>query len=340
MAAPISLSGYRPLFGLERAKATIMGGVAAVVARSQPTSTAPAPFPARKYDEVELEVDVEDRTCWCWMEPDGAPSFTPTMLKDLKAYTALIRERFAAAGPTDPAPLQHSVLASRLPGVFNLGGDLERFAHWIRAKDRESLRAYAYACIDVLHDNAIGFGNDVITIALVQGDALGGGFETALSCHMIVAERGVKFGLPEILFNLFPGMGATSLLSRRVGLAQAEKMIMSGRIYTAEELHEMGIVHVLAEAGDGVAATQRLIRQNLKRQAGLTAMYRASARVAPLPFAELRDVTDIWVDAALAISAFDLRKMERLTSAQDRRMAGKGQSAAPFSAQSIIDGAA
>ncbi|GLK78431.1 enoyl-CoA hydratase [Methylopila turkensis] len=277
------------------------------------------------YEEIDFSFDAADGAYWCWMNPKGAPSFTPGMLTELASYTATIRAHCARA-ETDAgvSPPKQAVLASRIPGVYNLGGDLERFSRWIVARDREALTEYAYSCIHVLHDNAIGFGNPILTIALVQGDALGGGFETALSCHMIVAERGVKFGFPEILFNLFPGMGASSLLTRRVGLARAENMIASGRIFTAEELYEMGLVQVLAEPGDGVDATRRLIRQNQKRHNGLTAMLRASARVSPMPYEELRDVTDIWVEAALELHPADLRKMQRLVTAQDRRMTAAG----------------
>ena len=55
------------------------------------------------------------------------------------------------------------------------------------------------------------------TIALLEGDALGGGFESALSCDVVIAEKHVKAGFPEVLFNMFPGMGGLSFLSRRVG---------------------------------------------------------------------------------------------------------------------------
>jgi DSF synthase len=59
-----------------------------------------------------------------------------------------------------------------------------------------------------MYENIIHLDRDVTTIALVQGDALGGGFETALSSNVLIAERSAKLGFPEILFNLFPGMGA------------------------------------------------------------------------------------------------------------------------------------
>lgn len=282
-----------------------------------------------RYEELEVEHDASLDAVWCWMKPKAAPSFTPGLLRDISSHQRSIRDAFAATPADAPAPVRHWVLASRLPGMFNLGGDLDLFAGWIRARDRDGLLGYARACIDVLHENAIGFDQSVITVALVQGDALGGGFEAALSCDLIVAERGAKFGLPEILFNLFPGMGAVSLLARRVGAAQAERIISSGKLYTAEELHALGLVHAIAEPGQGVAETHRLIQRNGRRHNGLTALFRAGRRVSPLLYSELNDIVEIWVDAALRVEDQDLRKMERLTAAQDKRLV----------AQSVLQGA-
>jgi DSF synthase len=322
MSMTVSLPSVRPFSHLGLARERLRTAFAPREVREPQTqSVAPADLITRPcYDEVSVEIDAGQEACWCWMRPSGAPSFTPGLLRDISSHQRTIRDAFEASPAGSPAPIKQWVLASRLPGMFNLGGDLELFAGWIRSRDRDGLLGYAHACIDVLHENAIAFDRPVITIALVQGDALGGGFEAALSCDMIVAERGSKFGLPEILFNLFPGMGAYSLLARRIGGAQAERMIASGKLYTAEELHALGVVQVLAEPGEGVAETHRLLSRNQRRHNGLSALLRAGRRVSPLLYEELRDITEIWVDAALRVDESDLRKMERLTAAQDKRL--------------------
>jgi DSF synthase len=291
--------------------------------RLEPAGPVPAHIQvaSERYGELEVSLDPQTRTYWCSMAPSGPPSFTPGLLRDLAAMQRSIRQLCPEAGSEDDAPVRHYVLKSSIPGIFNLGGDLGLFANRIRARDRDSLRAYAHACVDVLYNNFVAFDRSVVTVALVEGDALGGGFEAALSCDVIIAERGAKFGLPEVLFNLFPGMGACSMLSRRIGLAAAERMILSGEIFTAEQLHAMGLVQIVAEPGKGLDVVRAYIEQTGRRFNAHSAVFRAGRRVSPLTLTELRDVTEMWVEAALRVTPGDLRKMERLKAAQHRRNA-------------------
>jgi DSF synthase len=221
----------------------------------------------------------------------------------------------------DPAPVKYFVFGSNIPGIFNLGGDLGHFVERIRAGDIESMRHYAYECIRVIHGNVHAFNVPVVTIGLVQGDALGGGLECAMSYDVLVAERSAKMGLPEVLFNLFPGMGAYSLLTRKIGTIGADKLIMSGRVFSAEELHDLGVVDVLAEDGEGEEVVRDYVAQNTRKHNAHIAMYQARRRVSPLAYDELKDIVDIWVEAALRLSEADLRKMSHLTAAQNRRLA-------------------
>jgi DSF synthase len=145
--------------------------------------------------------------------------------------------------------------------------------------------------------------------------------ECALSCGVLVAERKARFGIPEILFNMFPGMGAYSLLSRRIGQIEAERMILSGKIYTAEEMFDMGLVDILAEDGEGEKTVQDYIASNLKRHGTLKALHDVRRRVGGLDLQELLDVTERWVDEAMNMDESSLKRMERLRSAQARRVA-------------------
>ncbi|MDB5396180.1 MAG: enoyl-CoA hydratase [Rhodospirillales bacterium] len=278
---------------------------------------------AQHYDNLDVEIDPEARTYWCSMLPQGRGSFTPGLLQDLIGMQKSIERMFAERTHEAKPPFDYFVLASRCPGIFNRGGDLGLFAEKIRLGERDALRSYAHSCIEAVYNGYVSFNSPVVTIALVQGEALGGGFESALALDLIVAEKSARMGFPEILFNLFPGMGAYSLLSRRLGAAQAEKMILSGKIYTAEELHEIGIVDVLAEDGEGELATREYIDRHAYRHNAYRAVFQTRKRVNPVTFNELRDVTDIWVEAAMGLSESDLRRMGRLTAAQDRRQTSR-----------------
>lgn len=264
----------------------------------------------------ELDVLYEDRSAalWTFMRPEGRPSFTPTLLKDFERWQELISKGF---GP-DKVPLRYLVLGSRSPDVFCFGGDLELFQQLIRDKNRAGLVEYGHRCCEILHRNIQTLDIPMLTVGLVQGSALGGGFEALLSFDYIVAERQSTFGLPEIMFGLYPGMGAHALLARKLGSAMADRIIVSNATYTAEELYELGIVHHLAEPGDGVNAVRDFIKKSERRHAGLVGSRRAIKRVWQLELAELNEITEIWADTALQLSETDLKVMNRLTSAQAR----------------------
>lgn len=282
--------------------------------------------------ELDLFWDRAARVYWQYMRPAGRPSFSMGLLGDLREALHFLADMYAEATPGNLQPVRYSVLGSRIPGIFNLGGDLPQFAELIRNHDRSGLRRYAHACIDVQYPRATSVGLPVIGIALVQGDALGGGFEAALACNVIVAERRAKFGLPEVLFNLFPGMGALSFLTRRVGMVEAERMVFSGRIFTAEEMHAMGVVDVVAEDGQGEQAVHNFINSIDRSFASRVAVYGARQAIHPVHREELLSITERWVDAALALGATDLRKMERLAAAQDRRWNAINSAPAPVKA--------
>jgi DSF synthase len=164
----------------------------------------------------------------------------------------------------------------------------------------------------------------LITISLIQGDALGGGLEAALSSDVIVAERSAKMGFPEILFNLIPGHGAFSMVARKIGVTHAEKMILSGKIYSAEELYEMGLVDVLVEDGLGEEAVYEYIEKQSRRSNGYMALKKARQRFNPITYQELMDVTHVWVDAALRLSEKDLKVMDRFVRSQ-QKLFGKNE---------------
>lgn len=266
------------------------------------------------YKQLTTYFDPHNQVAWGYMHAEPRPCFTPTLLRELLAWGNGMIGMI-----DDPVQLdvKYFVLASKVPDTFSLGGDLSLFMQHIEARDRAALLHYAISCIDCSYAVHSHLNRpNVTSIALVQGQALGGGFESALAANVLIAERGARMGLPEILFNLFPGMGAMTFLGRRVGHHQAEKIIRSGKLYLAEELYEMGVVDVLAEPGEGEGAVCDYIRREEKSRNGILALRAAREVSQPASYDELVRITEIWVDAALRLEAKDLRMMERLVSRQ------------------------
>lgn len=282
----------------------------------------PAAWPRRITQQVEVTYDPSLRALWTYMKPIGIPCFNQNMLEELHyLFTNLQAHQGHTACGEDWVAVDYSVIASRREGVFNLGGDLMLFLNLIREKDREGLVNYAMYCIDGIYSQICRFNASTITISLIQGDALGGGFEFALASDVIIAEAGTRLGLPEILFNLFPGMGAYSFLARKIGHRQAEAMLLSGNIYTAEKLADMGVIDFIVPAGDGERAVDQWMRKRHGQLNGMRAIYECRRHVWPISHQELTDIAVMWVDAALKIQEKDLRMMNRLVKAQSAQHA-------------------
>jgi DSF synthase len=227
----------------------------------------------------------------------------------------------------NPQLVRHLVLTSDVTGVFNFGGDLALFVLLVRARDTDSLKLYGRRCIDMVWwlENAARIG--VHTTVLVQGDTLGGGLESVLPFHKVIFERSAQAGFPEVLFNLFPGMGGWNFTIRKAGFSVANEMILSGRLYTAEQLQRRRLVDVVVEDGDGDAAIEAVVQSVNPRLRGTLAALEARRHASPITYEAMTAIVDQWTDAALQLADRDLRLMERLARAQIRKVGGADEGA-------------
>jgi DSF synthase len=277
------------------------------------------------YRLLRTQEDPTANASWCFMHASRfprdigyRPCFSTLLIKEIREFQKRLGDRLTLQSSNGDERLAHIVLASDAD-VFNLGGDLDLFGRLIRARNREQLLAYARQCVEGVFGFHTQLNRNVHSVALVQGDALGGGFEAALSCHSIVAETGVGMGFPEVLFDLFPGMGAYSFLCQRVSPRFAEEMMLNGTIYSSDELHRLGVVDVLVPKGDGVQAEHQLIRRNQLISHARTAMNLVRQMRDNASLTELMQITEIWVDTAMQLGEKSLRTMERLVRAQGKR---------------------
>ncbi|MEU0463584.1 MULTISPECIES: enoyl-CoA hydratase/isomerase family protein [Amycolatopsis] len=146
------------------------------------------------------------------------------------------------------------VVASEIPGFFAAGADIKHMS----AIDAKSFTEYGDRLRGVLDRLASA---DRITIAAVDGLALGGGLELAMACTLRVGSASAKFGLPEVKLGLIPGAGGTQRLPRLVGRGRALDIMLTARQVPAEEAHAIGLIDRLVPAGTAEKAALELARE-------------------------------------------------------------------------------
>ncbi|WP_455922845.1 crotonase/enoyl-CoA hydratase family protein [Pseudomonas putida] len=259
--------------------------------------------------EYTTHYDTEHQALWGYLAARRVPCFTPSLLTDVQTHDATLN--------LDAPHVDAYIWASATPGYFSLGGDLAHFVDCIAHHDRAALLRYATQCIDIIHQRVSHYGSPrLITVALVQGAALGGGLEAALANDVIIAEQQASFGFPEIRFNLFPGMGGYPLLSRRIGARATEAMMTCGAVYSAQACHDMGFVDQVVPTGTGAAPVRDFLHKAQPRKNGLAAIYASRQAACPIRYDTLLDVTTQWVDAALRLQASSLAYMTQLVHKQ------------------------
>ena len=271
------------------------------------------------YDQLITQYDDDQGVLWCYMNPHPRPCFNPKLLNDLKRFLQLVRTRvdrdITNYGYTE---IKYIVFASHKPGVFSLGGDLKLFLDCIENDNKKKLTDYMRLSIDVMYSIYTNMDVPLTTISLIRGSALGAGFEGALSCDYIVAEQGIQLGFPEVLFNMFPGMGAYSFLSRRIEPAQVEKMILSGRIYSVGELHDLGLIDMVTERKEGILGVEKLISKVEKSYNTRKSVLAMRDIVNPVTHSEMMNIGELWVDCALSLTPKERKVMSRLIRSQDK----------------------
>jgi enoyl-CoA hydratase/carnithine racemase len=191
--------------------------------------------------------------------------------KALNAVSTAMADAVAAACAAlsaDPTVCA-AVLTSSTERAFCVGADLKErnsFTDDDLRRQRPRTRAAYTGVLDL----------PMPAIAAVHGFALGGGFELALACDLIVADETAVLGLPEVSVGVIPGGGGTQLLPRRVGAARAAELVFTARRVAADEAAALGLVdHLVAAGGDREAALALARRIAANSPVGLRAAKRA-----------------------------------------------------------------
>ena len=255
----------------------------------------------------------------------GLQNFTPDLVAEFRGLVEDLHD----GRKRQPLP-NYAVVQSADPDYFSMGGDLRFFRECIQRRDAATLRDYSMRCLDLLLSWNGKFKDTTTSIALVQGRALGGGFEMALGMDYLIAEEHSSFGFPEIMFGLFPCTGAMGLLASRVGPRNAERMMTNKKVYTAAEVYDMGLVDELCPTGQGELAVERFIANHSSRMKARLKVQQSRSRHETLDHAEGVRIVEDWVETAMCLSPEEMRSMDMLIMMQAREaaMPGRRQAAA------------
>jgi enoyl-CoA hydratase/carnithine racemase len=154
----------------------------------------------------------------------------------------------------DALPAKVILVSSALPGIFAAGADIKHMS----SVDAASFGAYGDALRGAVERLA---AHPAVSVAAVDGLALGGGLELAMACSLRVAGSSARLGLPEVKLGLIPGAGGTQRLPHLVGRGRALDIMLTGREVDAEEALRIGLVDRLVPAGTAAAAARELARE-------------------------------------------------------------------------------
>ena len=277
---------------------------------------------SNNFNQVVTRYDQSHEVLWSFLSQKSTiPCFNVEIVNELTQHNLEIEKTGGILSSSDGCVLniRYSVAASLTPNVFNLGGQLMLIRELARNRQREALKDYAFRSLNILIQRTFRYNiPSLILISLLQGQTLGAGLEAALTSDVIIAERKTMIGFPEIMFNLFPGMGAYSLLARKVGTKVADEMIHGGKIYTAEEGFKLGLIDILVDDEQGQKAVYDWIEKKKRLSNGYLAIQKAKNRFHPITKEELEDIAYIWLDAALKLNERDFKVMERFIRSQDK----------------------
>lgn len=204
-------------------------------------------------------------------------------------------EQFVAAIPVLSAETSACIIYSERKHGFSAGADLRELFHGAAKLSEKERLAGVHSFLERIHAvfNAID-GAPFATIAAVHGVCFGGGFELALTCDIIVADKMARFAFPELRLGLIPGFGGIPRLKRDLGNAFIRDLLLTGRSVNAARAQSVGLVAQLAAEGEAL----RIARATAGQVAKFDGVTRASAKkfIKPIPHEELRREMDLFCE--------------------------------------------
>lgn len=230
-------------------------------------------------------------------------------------------ERVAAVVRDGAGGARALIFRSSVDKGFCAGADLRELYAGIvartgRGADGLDIAAEAREFIDRIHVVFDTFDMaPLTTVAAVHGFCFGGGFELALTCDLIVADKSARFCFPELRLGLIPGFGGIPRLRRDVGNAVVRDLLLTGRSLGATRAHEVGLVSQVVARGEATKVARLVAEQAARFDAGTAAV--AKRFLKPLPRRELAREKGIFLSQIA--SPVVTRALQRFVESDDAR---------------------
>ncbi|HLM82043.1 MAG TPA: enoyl-CoA hydratase/isomerase family protein [Terriglobales bacterium] len=225
-------------------------------------------------------------------------------------------EQFAAALPGLANEAHALIIHSTLKAGFSAGADLRELFQRGQEMERTAALRGVREFLERIHSvmNALDAA-PLTTIAAVHGVTFGGGFELALVCDIIIADRMARFCFPELRLGLIPGFGGIPRLKRDLGNAVVRDLLLTGRSFNVMKAQQIGLVSQIAAEGEALRVARATASQvgKFDRRTAAT----AKEFVKPIPYEELKREIDIFCDLYSRPAVEDgLRRFVESTDAQ------------------------
>jgi enoyl-CoA hydratase len=225
-------------------------------------------------------------------------------------------ERFVTALAAIEAEAHALIIYSQMKSGFCAGADLRELYQRSQAMDKAEAAKGVRDFLERIHRvlNLID-ATPLTTIAAVHGVTFGGGFELALACDLIIADKMARFCFPELRLGLIPGFGGIPRLKRDLGNAVVRDLLLTGRSFNASKAQQIGLVSQVVGEGEVLRAARATAAQFKKFDRATSAA--AKKFIKPIPHEELRREIDLFCElfARPAVDA-GLRKFVESTDAQ------------------------
>ena len=271
--------------------------------------------------KIKIEYEPSCATIWLTLPIEPLPCITPSLIEDFCEVAEALKREFGRETPSEDQPYKFLVIKSASDRVFSLGGDLVSMADTIEGGHTDVLDRTAVGGATASFNMASGFGCCFVTISLVRGRALGGGFETARCCNLMTAENGAVFQLPEATVGLFPANGIGTVIAPKIGYRLARKLVVDAEKIDVATALETGLLDEVYEPGTGEAGVRSLIARLSACHSAHVAYERTLQRQNNITLAALVAETDYWAKTVRHLSASSLARMRRVGMLQ-RRMFG------------------